>query len=47
MGLDWGGAVAVTLLSRLCTLWIPSGLGVLALLGLMRTASQRLPEPSV
>ena len=46
MGLDWGGAVAVTLLSRLCTLWIPSGLGVLALLGLMRATSPPLPEPS-
>lgn len=43
MGLDWSDAVAVTLLTRLCTLWVPSGLGVLALLGLMRDHPRPLP----
>lgn len=38
MGAAWDDAVAVTLLTRLCTLWIPSGMGVLVLPTLLRTA---------
>lgn len=43
MGLTWSDAIAVTVLTRLCTLWIPSGLGVVALLGQMRSAGQAEP----
>ena len=43
LGLDWSQAVAVTLLTRLCTLWIPSGLGVLALLSLLRRTPLAMP----
>lgn len=38
MGAAWDDAVAVTLLTRLCTLWIPSGLGMLVLPTLLRAA---------
>ncbi len=41
-GADWHDAVAITLLTRLSSLWIPSGIGVLALLGLARRPTQPL-----
>lgn len=37
LGASWDDAVAVTLLTRLCTLWIPSGLGLLVLPTLVRS----------
>lgn len=37
MGATWEDAVAATLLTRLCTLWIPSGLGLLVLPTLVRS----------
>lgn len=43
LGMDWSDAVAATLLARLCSLWIPAGLGVAVLLGLMRPIPQPPP----
>ncbi len=43
--LSWSDAVAVTLLARLNSLWIPSLLGVLTLLGLVRGAARAKAAP--
>ncbi len=42
-GVAWSDAVAVVLLSRLTSLWLPCGAGVIALLGFMRRPVPPLP----